>query len=106
MKPTSACMMKDVANTLLGNGMRIIQNGRRRCIDLILLMASGGTSCAEDGSGTYWVLPISSLDKIQQIKKSLPAAAFCRFNANARTEQILVSAILALLTGNGRDVQT
>jgi hypothetical protein len=25
MKPTSACMMKDVANTLLGNGMRIIR---------------------------------------------------------------------------------
>jgi SAM-dependent methyltransferase len=30
--------VKDVANTLLDNGMRIIRAGRRRCLDRILLM--------------------------------------------------------------------
>jgi hypothetical protein len=100
--------MKDVANTARQRH-EDHKNGRRRSIDLILLMpikvlpkAVRQHEPREDGSGIYWGLPISSLDKSHSRSRNrCRAAAFCRFNADARTEQILVRAILTLLTGNG-----
>src|SRR5215831_16389324 len=101
-------MMKDVANTARERH-EDHKNGRRRCIDLILLMPIKVLPRAvrqhEPRGGWFWDLlglPISSLDKSHgRSRNRCRAAAFCPFNADACTEQILVRAILTLVTGNG-----